>query len=74
MTKEELITLLKEHKENVAKLRLRKKEKREWERILNARENKEIFLYKPDESLYHVYENSFNIDNIMNMIKNKRLK
>lgn len=37
MTKEELITLLKEHKENVAKLRLRKKEKREWERILNAK-------------------------------------
>lgn len=37
MTKEELITLLKEHKENVAKLRLRKKEKRECERILNAK-------------------------------------
>jgi len=26
---------------------------------LNARENKEIFLYKPDESLYHVYENEY---------------
>lgn len=37
MTKEKLITLLKEHKENVAKLRLRKKEKREYERILNAK-------------------------------------
>lgn len=37
MTKEELIILLKEHKENVAKLRLRKKEKREYEKILNAK-------------------------------------
>jgi DNA-directed RNA polymerase specialized sigma24 family protein len=37
MTKEELIILLKEHKENVAKLRLRKKEKRYYENKLNAK-------------------------------------
>lgn len=37
MTKEELIQLLKEHKENVAKLKLRKKEKRMYERILNSK-------------------------------------
>lgn len=37
MTKEDLIILLKEHKENVAKLRLRKKEKRYYESKLNAK-------------------------------------
>ncbi len=34
MTKEELIQLLKEYKENVAKLKLRKKEKNKYEKIL----------------------------------------
>lgn len=37
MTKEELIQLLKDHKENVAKLKLRKKEKNSYERKLNAK-------------------------------------
>lgn len=36
MTKEELIQLLKDHKENVAKLKLRKKEKKMYEKILNT--------------------------------------
>lgn len=37
MTKEELIQLLKKYKENVAKLKLRKKEKRMYENILNSK-------------------------------------
>lgn len=45
-----------------------------WQIIKNARNNQDIFLYKPDDELYHVYENSFNIDNLINMMINKRLK
>lgn len=37
MTKEELITLLKEYKENVAKLKLRKRELKKYERRLESK-------------------------------------
>ena len=44
MTKEELIQLLKEYKENVAKLKLRKKEKKHYENKLNSKPKIETSL------------------------------
>lgn len=44
MTKEELIQLLKEYKENVAKLKLRRKEKKTYEYKLNAKTKIETSL------------------------------
>ena len=45
-----------------------------WEIISKARDNLDLFLYKPNEFLYLIWEIPFDVNNVINLIRNQRVQ
>lgn len=74
MTKEELVTLLKNYKENVSKLQLRKKEKRMYERILKDEPEIETSISSHNEINADIRSKNKISDKVGNAVVNALVK
>jgi len=45
-----------------------------WKIISKARDNLDLFLYKPNEFLYLIWEIPFDVNNVINLIRNQRVQ